>query len=109
MDVIYGLVLAIMFFSLFQFIVSRERAYLLNALAIGALTVLLFLNNHHLRCLLGDFTTSIWPLDNAERLIYPAAAVSFIAFQRSLLTIPQNIGLLDTAVFAHAHSIAIQG
>ena len=92
---LYGLLLAMMFFNLFQFIRLRDRVYLLYVLAIGAQTVLLFLNAHHLSFLLGDFTTSLWLLDTAERLIYPAAAVSFIAFQRSLLNIPQNNSFLD--------------
>ena len=92
---LYGLLLAMMFFNLFQFIRLRDRVYLLYVLAIGAQTVLLFLNAHHLSFLLGDFTTSLWILDTAERLIYPAAAVSFIAFQRSLLNIPQNNSFLD--------------
>ena len=84
-----------MFFNLFQFIRLRDRVYLLYVLAIGAQTVLLFLNARHLSFLLGDFTTSLWLLDTAEHLIYPAAAVSFIAFQRSLLNIPQNNSFLD--------------
>ena len=92
---LYGLLLAMMFFNLFQFIRLRDRVYLLYVLAIGAQTVLLFLNAHHLSFLLDDFTTSLWLLDTAERLIYPAAAVSFIAFQRSLLNIPQNNSFLD--------------
>ena len=95
LGVLYGLLLAMMFFNLFQFIRLRDRVYLLYVLAIGAQTVLLFLNAHHLSFLLGDFTTSLWLLDTAERLLYPAAAVSFIAFQRSLLNIPQNNSFLD--------------
>lgn len=95
LGVMYGILLAMTCFNLFQFITIRERPYLLYVLAIGTQTAFLFLDMRHLRFLLGDFTTSIWFVDVAERLIYPAVAIGFIAFQRSLLSIPENNPLLD--------------
>ncbi len=90
LGVMYGILLAMTCFNLFQFITIRERPYLLYVLAIGTQTAFLFLDMRHLRFLLGDFTTSIWFVDVAERLIYPAVVIGFIAFQRSLLSIPEN-------------------
>lgn len=95
LGVMYGVLLAMTFFNLFQYITIRERSYLLYVLAIGAQTAFLFLDTRHLRFLLGDFTTSIWFVDIVERLIYPAVVIGFIAFQRSLLNIPENNPLLD--------------
>ena len=95
LGVMYGILLAMTCFNLFQFITIRERPYLLYVLAIGTQTAFLFLDMRHLRFLLGDFTTSIGFVDVAERLIYPAVVIGFIAFQRSLLSIPENNPLLD--------------
>jgi signal transduction histidine kinase/CheY-like chemotaxis protein len=95
LGVMYGILLAMTCFNLFQYITIRERPYLLYVLAIGTQTAFLFLDMRHLRFLLGDFTTSIWFVDVAERLIYPAVVIGFIAFQRSLLSIQENNPLLD--------------
>ena len=95
LGIMYGVLLAMTCFNLFQFIMIRERPYLLYVLAIGAQTVFLFLDTRHLRFLLGDFTTTIGLVDITERLIYPAVVIGFIAFQRSLLRIPENNPLLD--------------
>lgn len=91
----YGVLLAMVFFNLFQFFSIRERSYLLYVIAIGTQAAFLFLDSHHLRFLLGPGHANLWIVDLLERLVYPAMVMSFIAFQRSLLNISDNNPLLD--------------
>lgn len=93
---VYGLLLAMVIFNLFQYFAIRESSYLLYVAAIGTQALFLFLDVKHLRFLLDDYSTALSTVDLAERLIYPAVVIAFILFQRSLLSIPEKNPTLDT-------------
>ena len=92
---IYGILIAMVFFNLFQYFTIRENSYLLYVIAIGTQGLFLFLDVKHLRFLLDDSNAALGFIDLAERLIYPAVVIAFILFQRSLLNIPEKNPLLD--------------
>lgn len=96
LGIMYGVLMAMIFFNLFQYLTIRHRSYLLYVITIAAQVVFLFLDARHLRFLLNDFQSEYWLADLVERLIYPIVVLSFIAFQRSLLSIPKHNPLLDT-------------
>lgn len=95
LGLMYGVLMAMILFNLFQFITIREYSYLLYVTAIGAQVFFLILHSRLLRFWLDGFHSTTWLIDVAERLVYPLMAFTFLAFQRSLLHIPRNSYVLD--------------
>ena len=76
----------------------RESSYLFYVVTVATQAAFLFLDSKHLRYLLDEFYRASWPVDMAERLIYPLLVITALLFQRSLLRIWEYNLKLDNTV-----------
>ena len=98
LGLLYGILLAMVFYNLFLYFTIRESSYLFYVITITSQAIFLFLDSKHLRYLLDDFYLSSWWVNMSERIIYPLVVITALLAQRSLLRIYEYNPRLDKVI-----------